>query len=245
MKRRRSGLKGPDRRPLFRVGRWPVALCSTLGLIAVNAWAAPSKTAQPSPTREFSADIVTRDATGAPIDGGAKIYVANGNVRIETPEASAGYFLVNGETGKALFVRPARGVFMDAKRSTRLTQIFIPIDVHHPCPQWLAAAKNAGLPGAFSDWRCELVTASVGSHDAIEYNVTSPDRQSSQRWIDPGLAFPVKLQLTDGTTIALEHIRVEAQPPGLFEVPSDYRKLDPQALIERIKHSDVWAAPPN
>jgi hypothetical protein len=214
--------------------------------MAATACAAPSQTAQASAAHEFSADIVTRDATGAPIGGGAKVYVADGNVRIETSEASAGYFLINGETGNALFVRPARRVFIDAKRSTRLTQIFIPIDVHHPCPQWQAAAKNAGLPGAIGDWRCDQITnEGVDSQNAIEYHVTSPDRQTSQRWVDPSLAFPVKLQSADGTTITLEHVRVETQPPGLFELPPDYRKLDPAALIERIKHSDVWAAPPN
>jgi hypothetical protein len=81
---------------------------------------------------------------------------------------------------------------MDAKQSTLLTQIFVPIDP-----------------------------------------------------IDPCLKFPVKLRAVDGTTIALEHTRVEAQSANLFAVPPSYRRLDPQALIERIKHSDVWADSPH
>jgi hypothetical protein len=52
--------------------------------------------------------------------------------------------------------------------------------------------------------------------------VTSAD-SSSLRWIDSVLEFPVKLLAADGTTIA--------------------RKLDPRALIERIKHSDAWVDP--
>jgi hypothetical protein len=43
--------------------------------------------------------------------------------------------------------------------------------------------------------------------------------------------------------LALEHIRIEAQPAGLFDIPPGFRKLDPRALIERIKHSDSWVDP--
>ena len=59
--------------------------------------------------------------------------------------------------------------------------------------------------------------------------------------IDPVLHFPVKWRSPNGETVVLENIRIEAQPPDLFGIPAGYHKLDPQALIERIKHSDVWA----
>jgi hypothetical protein len=58
------------------------------------------------------------------------------------------------------------------------------------------------------------------------------------------LEFPIKLRAADRTTITLEHIRIGAQPADLFSVPAGYRKWDPRELIERIKQSDVWAAPP-
>jgi hypothetical protein len=85
----------------------------------------------------------------------------------------------------------------------------------------------------------------VDGRRTIEYRVVSPDQKWSRGWIDPDLEFPIKLRAADGTTIALEHIRVEAQPASLFALPPGYRKSDPQALIERIKHSDVWAGPPS
>ena len=55
--------------------------------------------------------------------------------------------------------------------------------------------------------------------------------------------FPVKWQAADGKVFVLENIVLQAQPQSLFSIPPDYRKLDPQALLERIKHSDVWAEP--
>jgi hypothetical protein len=235
-----------------------VLLASVLmgvGAVPVAAWAEPL----PS-TQEFSADIVSRDASGATIGTNGRLYATHGKVRIETTDAVGGFFLTDGATATALFIRPQQRIFMDARQSTRLTRIFLPVDPGSPCAQWQAAAKNAGLPSVAGNWQCErreresiesanIVRAGVEStsadgHDTIEYTVTSPAGEAVQSWIATDLGFPVRWRAADGTTLTLEHIRVETQPAELFAVPADYRKLDPQALIERIKHSDVWAAPP-
>jgi hypothetical protein len=202
---------------------------------------------------EFSADIVTRDVAGLPVGTAARIYVANRKVRIETPEASGGFFLIDGKAGTALFVRSTQPVFMDAKQSTLLTQVFIPVASSNACPMWLAAAENAGVPTR-GNWRCARIevagtgTAGTGitgvaKRHSIEYVVGAPEQNSSRRSIDPTLGFPVKLLAADGTTIALEHIRFEPQPLILFTIPPGYHQSQPQALLDRIKHSDVWAAP--
>ncbi len=222
------------------IGRWSIALWLTLGVASAGASHGSSG------VYEFSADIVNRDADGVSVGTGARLYVANRMVRIETPEASAGFFLIDGAAGTAFFVRPTQQVFMDAKQSTRLTQVFVPVDPNDPCRQWQAAAKNAGVPSAGGDWRCGRIdTAIVDGRRTIEFSVVSPDQKSSRGWIDPDLEFPIQLRAADGTTIALEHIRVEAQPASLFAMPPGYRKSDPQALIERIKHSDVWVGAPS
>jgi hypothetical protein len=221
--------------PIRSTGLGPIALC-----LALCVWRAGAG-AEPPPVREFSAEIVSRDAGGVIAGAAARLYAMNRKVRIETPEAPAGFFLIDAEAGTVLFVRPAQRVFMDAKQSTRLTQIFIPVDSHDPCRQWQAAAKNAGPSSGGGEWGCERAAPAIAvKGSAIEYNVVSPDRKSSRRWVDPNLEFPVRLQTADGASIALEHIREGVQPASLFAVPPDYRKLDPQALIDRIKHSDVW-----
>jgi hypothetical protein len=219
--------------------RCSVTLCLALGQVSAFA------SAQPAAALEFSADIVSRGSAGLAMGPSARLFVASGKVRIDTPTAAAGYFLVDGEKRSALFVCPAQRVFMDAKQSTLLTQIFIRVDPKNPCPQWQAAAKNAGAPSTNDRWRCERNQAStVEEQGAIGYRVVSADQKESQLWIDADLGFPVKLLETDGTTITLEHIRVEQQPANLFALPPDYRKSDPQALIDRIRHSDVWADTP-
>jgi hypothetical protein len=202
--------------------------------------------AETPPAHEFSADIVSRDATGAATGSSGRVFVSNGKVRIETSNTAAGFFIIDGQAATALFVRPAQQVFMDARQSSRLTQIFLPVDPSLPCSQWQAAARNAGVPNADGDWHCVRIdSARLDSHDTtVQYTVVSPNQDSTQRWIDTALDFPVKLRQSDGATLTLEHIRVEAQPASLFTVPPHYRKSDPRALIDRIKQSDVWVEPP-
>jgi hypothetical protein len=239
-----------------------VALGLALGVSSLGA------AAEPPLAQQFTADIVGHNTAGAAVGSNARIYVTNRRVRIELAGSHDEYFLIDGNVGSAFLVRPAQRVFMDAKQSTLLTQVFVPIDPRDPCRQWQAAVRNAGVTndlgaiggvgvgvgagagagagGGGGDWRCTRIDAEiVAGRTVINYKVVSADRKSSQRWIDPGLEFPVKMRAADGTTIALEHIREEAQPAGLFVVPSGYRKFDPQALIERIKHSDVWVDSPH
>ena len=200
--------------------------------------------AQAAHASEFSADIVSRDAAGTAVGAVAKLYVRNHMVRIETPEASAGFLLINGDAGTAQFVRPAQQLFMEAKQSSPLTQIFVPVDTNEPCPQWRAAASNAGAASAAGEWRCERIEDEIiGGRRAVQFRVSSPVSPSSRRWIDSDLQFPVKLLASDGTTTALEHILVEAQPANRFAIPAGFRNFDPRVLIERIKHSDAWVDP--
>src|SRR5579863_129472 len=125
------------------IGRSSIAVALGLGLALGRAGAGDS--AEPNTPREFSADIVSRDAAGAPLGGRARLYASGRHVRIETPEFPAGFFLIGGDLGAALFVGTTQRVFMDAKQSTRLTQIFVPVDPRNPCPQWRSAAQNAGV----------------------------------------------------------------------------------------------------
>jgi hypothetical protein len=211
-----------------------IRLC--LALMAIGAGAAAAEEAQ------FCADIVFRDQSGMETQGRARLYAANGKIRIETTEAADGYFLTDSEASSAIFVRPSLRRVMDAKQSSRLTRIFVSAAPADACRRWQSAEVNAGVPAGAVQWHCEQLE-SRPTQDAgmIEYRVQSAGQLPSERWVARDLNVPVKIQSTDGATISLERIRLEAQPPELFIVPPDYRKLDPRAVIERIKHSDVWA----
>jgi hypothetical protein len=193
---------------------------------------------------QFSADIVSRDSGGAAPGATAKLFVSNHKARIEMAGSADGFFLSDTDAGTALFVRSTQRLYLDARQSTPLTRIFVPVDPRDPCRQWQAAAITAGVVDT-GEWRCEPVERSiVNQHPVIEYRVSIKDGPSSYGWVDSSIGFPLKWQTANGHLFALENIRLDMQPANLFSVPPDYRKLDPQALLERIKHSDVWAEPP-
>jgi hypothetical protein len=199
---------------------------------------------QAARTAEFSAEIVSRDAVGSAPAASGRIYVANRVARIETPEAPGGYFLVDAVKGTAVFVLPSRRIFMDAKRSSRLTQVFVPIDAVDPCQQWRAAAALADMLRREDAWRCEPTGEKIaGNGRAIGYRVASDGGESSLRWVDPDLLFPVKQTSADGTMQTLENIQMGTQPADLFAIPPGFHHFDPQALIDRVKHSDAWVDP--
>jgi hypothetical protein len=199
----------------------------------------------PAAAQQFSADVVTTGAIGWAGGAAGKLYVSNGAVRIETPNLPASFFVVNGDTGTAYLVRPAQHIFMDAKQSSRLTQVLVPVAPDDPCKQWQAMAIVAGVANQAGQWHCRrLGQDNVAGHHVVKYQVTSPLGQADNSWIDPRLKFPVRFQFQDGTRVELDNIRKGPQPAELFEIPSNLRKFDPRQLIEHIKQSDVWVDPP-
>jgi hypothetical protein len=217
----------------------------SLVLIGLTVATGSADPAEPGDLPEISAQIVSRDASDAPRGAPATVRLAHSVVRLEIPDLPTAYFLVDSSASTVLLVRPAQRIFTDARQATPLTQIFVPVDPDAPCPAWQAAALTAGVPGASDAWRCERIAAR-GDADArtIRYRVLAPGQPPDERWIDPALRFPVRIQTADGSSLTLEHIRTEAQPAALFGIPAGFVRLDPRTLIERIRHSDVWVTPP-
>jgi hypothetical protein len=192
--------------------------------------------------QQFSADLVVTRGDGAAAVPAGKLRVLNGNVRIETPELSDGFFLVDGTRPTAYFVRPAARIFMDARQSSQLTRIFVQVDPGDPCRQWQIMARLAGAADR-SEWRCERVgEGAIGGRITSAYRTVSASGRELLGWIDTVRKFPLRIKMEDGATITVENVRDEPQPVQLFEIPPGFRKFDPQTLIQRIKQSDVWVA---
>jgi hypothetical protein len=197
----------------------------------------------PAHAQQFSADLVTTHVDGTAVASHLRVF--NNKVRIETPEFPDGFFLIDGVSRAAYFARPGQGVFMDARQSSRLTRLFVPVDLGDPCLQWQEMAILAGVADPSTPWRCERVGDELleGRGVVVYRGVSSPGRDILG-WIDPSLKFPLRIRMQDGTSITAEDIHEELQPAHLFEIPSGLRKFDPEALIKRIKQSDVWVDTP-
>jgi hypothetical protein len=195
----------------------------------------------PAQAQQFSADLVITHDSAATTPAG-RLRVLDDKVRLEIPELADGFFLVDGAKPAAYFVRPAARVFMDARQTSRLTRLFVTVDPDDPCRRWQAMSDLAGL-GDQGDWRCEQVgEATIGGRNTAAYRAVSASGRAFFGWIDRPRRFPLRIKTEEGAMITAENVRDESQSAQLFEIPSGLRKFDPQALIERIKQSDVWVA---
>ncbi len=189
--------------------------------------------------KDFDGDVV-RIQQGRPAVPAGRLSVSGGRARLDVTELPDGYFLIDGAGPSAIFVKPASGTYMDARRSSRLTQWFVPVDPADPCQRWQAMARLAGEPDR-GDWHCERGGETmVDGRDVIGYRVLAGSEQQLLAWVDPVLGFPLRIALGDGTVFAVDAVKQRPQARELAQVPDGFRKFDPQALIERIKQSDVW-----
>jgi hypothetical protein len=199
----------------------------------------------PAQAQQFSADLVRARPHDGTATSAGKLRVFDDKVRIEMPDFPDGFFLIDGASRAAYFARPGERVFMDARQSSPLTHLLVPVDVGDPCLQWQAMAKLAGATDGNDPWRCERVgEESIDGRGVVTYRAISSPGRDILGWIDPKLKFPLRIRLEDGTSITAKNIREEPQSARLFEIPPGFRKFDPEALIKRIKQSDVWVEGP-
>jgi hypothetical protein len=199
---------------------------------------------QPAGAQQFSAAL-TITGPGAAAARTAKLAVADRKVRIETPELPGDVLIVDADADApaAYLVRPAQRVFMDAKQSSPLTRLFVPLDPADPCRQWQAMAEVAGISDS-GQWRCiGAGRDTVSGRDTRKFAVTSR-RGHSTGWIDASLKFPVKIETEYGAVLTMRDIEEAPQPAEKFAIPASYRKFDPHGVIELMKRSDIWVEPP-
>jgi hypothetical protein len=210
-----------------------------LGLLAMVIALASSEASR---AQQFSAELVrSQDAVTT---SAGHLRVSGDKVRIESPDLPDGFFLIDAEKPAAYFVRPGAGVFMDAKQSSPLVRLFVPVDPDNPCRQWQAMAEIAALADQ-GDWRCESIAAeTIGGRETIAYRAIPGTGRSFVGWIDRAWRFPLRIKTDDGVIVTADGISDEPQAATLFEIPKGARKFDPRALIERIKQSDVWVDTP-
>jgi hypothetical protein len=84
----------------------------------------------------------------------------------------------------------------------------------------------------------------IGGEEVIAYRASSAAGAELTAWIDRKRKFPSRIKTPDGALVLVQNIRDEPVAAELFELPKGLRKFDPQALIDRIKKSDVWVAAP-
>jgi hypothetical protein len=198
---------------------------------------------QPADAQQFSATL-TISGPGTAAARTAKLAVADRKVRIETSELPGDVLIVDTAAPAAYLVWPAQRMVMDARQSSPLTRLFVPLDPADPCTQWQAMAEIAGISDS-GQWRCSAAgRETVSGRSTRKFAVTSR-RGNSTGWIDANLRFPVKIETEYGAVLTMRDIEEAPQPAQKFEIPGSYRKFDPHGVIELMKRSDIWVEPPD
>jgi hypothetical protein len=193
----------------------------------------------PAEAQQFSAEIVTMKDDGAAVPAG-KLYVSGNKERIETPQLAGGFFVIDGAAPSAYFVRPSTRQFMDARQSSPLTRTFVSVDPGNPCLRWETMARLAGVADR-ATWRCERIGQEmIAGTSVVAYRAISASGRTLLGWVDPVRKFPLRIKTEDGAVFELGNLHDDPQSAQLFDIPAKFSKLDPQALIDRIKQSDVW-----
>ena len=221
-----------------------LALAACAALIGAAAAQEVGQEVVQEAAREFAATLATAGtedlANGTP----GRIHVSGDKVRLETPELRDGYFVFDGRPNTAYFVRPALHTFMDARQSSVLAQIFVPLDPDNPCERWQAMAKLSGAAANGTAWQCERTgDETIDGRTTTTWRAVSPQQRTYAAWIDRELKIPLRVDTNFGTRFSLTDIVPGPQPDSLFRIPPNFQKFDPQGLIDRIKQSDVWVEP--
>jgi hypothetical protein len=183
--------------------------------------------------QDFAADIVTHDQ-GKSASTPAKMYVTKDKMRFES-QGQNGHnaaIIINFATQTSDVLMPERKMYMEMAAgqgpgAARTWAFFRPTDVENACGDWqkMVMNKNGG--------ECHKVgSESVNGRSTIKYEAKSASGDISDVWLDSKIVFPIKWQGKNGGG-ELQNIKEGSQPTSLFEIPSDYQKMDMGAMMGR------------
>jgi len=174
---------------------------------------------------DFSAEIVKSNKGQQMSEG--KIYVTKDKMRFESEGGNDrnAVAIVNFATRTNRVLMPTQKMYIEmpggmGPAAQRTRNFFRPADPENACSDWM---KLTTKPGA----ECHKVgSATVNGRNTVEYEAKSSDGGAGHIWLDRKIVFPVKWDDKDGGGGELRNIKEGSQPASLFEIPSDYQKMD-------------------
>ena len=161
--------------------------------------------ARASDASEFSADMVSR-AEGKTMQ--MKMYLSEGKVRMETPEA-------------VTIARPDLGVSWVLMSSEKMY-------LEQPMDPTMAEKTSKTLPGEFE--RTSMGEETVDGEATEKFKVSfknSEGEGSIYQWIRKTDGLPARVEALDGSwSVDYKNIQTGPQAASLFEVPEGYQKMN-------------------
>ena len=187
----------------------------------------------PAFAQEFSADLVRQKPAGA---ANSKVNVSAGKVRLETAgQAHPNYVILSLAQRQSAMVLPDSKSYVVSPPGHVPSSIpfFIVDDPDHACAAW---EKSVGIPKSCT----KAGDDTINGRSAVKYTGTSGNGDTGTAWVDRKLRFVVKWEGEKGAA-ELQNIQEGPQAASLFEIPSDYEKLDLRAARTGTKKHKAQA----
>ncbi|MBF0183579.1 MAG: hypothetical protein HQM06_04200 [Magnetococcales bacterium] len=188
------------------------------GLVLSVAMLLPGKLqALPSALVEFSAEVTRSVATRNGTSTSGAMYVGKEGIRTESRQDDQPIWMIFKPKQKLFWTLfPKQQVYME-RSGLALDWPPLPEDEHSPC-----RSKN---------FRCQKLGQKVVQerhtwHWNIQVLTDKGEMPYAQLWVDPRLNVAIRESYADGLTIEMHHIREAPQPAHLFEIPSNFSKID-------------------
>ena len=181
--------------------------------------------------QEFSAELVRQKPAGA---AKSKIYVGKSKIRLEAEgQARANYVILNLAQRQSSMVLPDNKTYIISPPGQIPSSIpfFMIDDPENACAAWEKSVQKPKTCNRVGD-------DTVNGRTTVKYTGTSNTGDIGTAWVDRKLRFVIKWEGEKGAA-ELQNIQEGPQAASLFEIPSDYEKMDIAAARAAKKRKPV------
>lgn len=191
----------------------------------------------PALSQEFSADLVRQKPQNL---AGTKVSVSGDKVRFEVAgqQKDPSYAIINVAQRSSTMVLPGNKSYVISAPGHLASSIplFHIDDPENACKAWEKAMQNPGTCKKIGD-------DTLNGRATVKYTGAMENGDTGTAWIDKKLNFAIKWE-GEKTVAELQNIQEGPQAAALFEVPSDYQKMDTAAAHQGAKKKSARPLPP-
>jgi len=176
--------------------------------------------AVPALSQEFSAELARQKPQNLAT---TKVFVSGDKVRFEVSGPKSAYSIINTaqRTSTMVLTDSKSYVVSPAGHVSASYPLFHIDDAENACQTW---EKSVDSPGS-----CKKVgDDTVNGRSAVKYTGATENGDTGTAWVDSKLHFVIKWE-GEKSAAEMKNIQEGPQDAKLFEVPSDYQKLDTAA----------------
>ena len=181
----------------------------------------------PALSQDFSADLVRQKPQNAPT---TQVSVSGDKVRFEVGgQKTSSFAVIDVAQRTSTMVLPDSKSYVVSPPGHLASSIplFHIDDPENACKSWEKSMSNPGT--------CKKVGDDpVNGRAAVKYTGALENGDTGTAWIDSKLHFAIKWE-GERSTGELQNIQEGPQDAKLFEIPSDYQKLDTAAAHKSTK----------